>query len=269
VKTFRLLPIVLISITALLLLKTVGLFTEGGYTLLGTGVAQAQIVNNQQPNGQSGEDGASGQQLSTIEEAAAQRAADSLFSSVNPPANNGIRDAVPTLENENGEIAEFGNADGVSLTEQALLQRLSERRSELDAREETIKLQENLVAAAEARLNERIASLQAVEARVQALVDQQKAQEDEQFGALVSMYANMKSSEAALVFNSLNMDILLRLATKMSPRKMSPILANMTTERAQELTVRMATAQLNGNQAVAASDVVTPDMANLPQIVGQ
>ncbi|MCF6326070.1 MAG: hypothetical protein L3J21_02120 [Devosiaceae bacterium] len=269
-KTLRLLPIVLVGATALLLLKSIGLITQGGYTLLGTDVAQAQVVNNQNPDTMPNAGEGQAEQLSAIEEAAAQRAADSLFSSVNQPVrDNGQVDALPTLENEDGEISEFGNADGVSLTEQALLQRLRERRAELDAREQTIELQENLVVAAEARLNERIAYLQAIEAQVQALVDQQQAQDEGQFDALVSMYANMKSSDAANVFNSLNMDVLLRLAIKMSPRKMSPILADMNTERAQQLTVRMATAQNNSVQTQAAIDQVSPDMASLPQIVGQ
>ena len=264
-NNLRLLPIVLVGATALFLLKSIGLVTQGGYTLLGTDVAQAQPANQN-----AGEAVEAESELSAIEEAAAQRAADSLFSSVNQPVpDNGLVDAIPTLENENGEISEFGNPDGVSATEQEILQRLRERRAELDAREKAIELQENLVVAAETRLNERIAYLEALEAQVQALVDQQKAQDDAQFDALVSMYANMKSSDAANVFNSLDMDILLRIATKMSPRKMSPILADMNTERAQQLTVRMATAQSNSVQAQETIDQVSADMASLPQIVGQ
>lgn len=266
-KSLRLLPIVLVAVSALLLLKGIGLITQGGYTLLGVDFAQAQSVDG---NEQSVQPNAEAEKLSTIEEAAAQRAADSLFATVNnPPRDNGQQDAIPVIENENGEVSEFGTIEGGTLTEQALLQRLSERRSELDERERALELQEDLVAAAEVRLNEKIASLQEVEARVQALLDQQKAEGDEQFDALVSMYSNMKPADAAMVFNSLNMDILLRMAVNMSPRKMSPILADMTTERAQQLTVRMATPRVSEFDSGTAADQVSPDMAQLPQIVGQ
>lgn len=266
-KSLRLLPIVLVGVTALLLLKGIGLVTQGGYTLLGVDFAQAQVVDGPV---QAGEENLKVERLSTIEEAAAQRAADSLFSTVEPPvAANGQVDAIPVVENSEGEISEFGTSEGGTLTEQALLQRLGERRAELDAREKALELQEDLVAAAEVRLNEKIASLQAVEARVQALLDLQKAEGDEQFNALVSMYSNMKPGDAALVFNSLNMDILLRLAVNMSPRKMSPILADMTTERAQMLTVRMATPQISEFAASAPNNPVSPEAAELPQIVGQ
>ncbi len=286
-KNLRLLPIVLVGATALLLLKGVGLVTRGGYTLIGTGQAQAQLAENQGPGseglangGQQNQGGAAGgagmeeqkaEELTPIEEAAARRAADSLFSSINTPVpGNGQADAVPVLENDRGEISEFGNGDGVSPTEQAILQRLRERRAELDAREQAVRLQEDLVLAAEARLNEKIASLQAVEARIQALVDEQKALDDEQFNALVSMYANMKPADAANVFNSLDMEILLRLAIKMSPRKMSPILADMNVERAQQLTVRMATARIGELESqIPAQQAAPADMASLPQIVGQ
>lgn len=277
-KSLRLIPIVLVAVTALLLLKGIGLLTQGGYTLLGTEFAHAQDQGQTSESVESPvarvqtSDAEANVELSTIEEAAAQRAADSLFSNSNSPIpDNGQEDAVPTIENSDGQQAAFSTEDGGSLTEQAILQRLSDRRAELDSRETALELQAGLVAAAEIRLNERIANLEALEVRVQALVDQQNDQGNQQFDALVSMYANMKSSDAATLFNSLNMDILLRLATKMSPRKMSPILADMNVERAQQLTVRMAMAQMSSlsNIALAEAEPMPTGMEELPQIVGQ
>ncbi|MCF6302548.1 MAG: hypothetical protein L3J13_05020, partial [Devosiaceae bacterium] len=250
------------------------LLSNGGYTLICMDVAnaQAQPVPAVQTN-----DGTAAQQansetarLSTIEEAAAQRAADDLFSATNTPVpTSREEDARPVVEDSNGDFRYFDEENSTADTKEAVLQRLSERRSELDSREQALVLQESLVAAAEMRLNERIASLEAVEARVQSLLDQQVATEEAQFDALVSMYANMKSSDAATVFNSLNMEILLRLATKMSPRKMSPILADMTTERAQELTIRIATAQMVPETLDLANNPAMGSDDQLPQIVGQ
>ena len=70
-------------------------------------------------------------------------------------------------------------------------------------RSSTLRLQ--LVEAAEAQLEERAAALAAVEARINALVDQQKAVEDGQFAAIISMYETMKPGEAAAIFNDLDM----------------------------------------------------------------
>ena len=265
--SLRLLPIVLVAITALFLLKGMGLMTQGGYTLLGVDLARAQTASGDAGEGAQTDEG---DRLSTIEEAAAERAADSLFDVTNTPVpETKEEEPAPVFENSNGEITEFNANDGSANSEVAVLQRLSERRSQLDSREQALALQEGLVAAAEARLNERIAQLEAVEARVQALLDQQDDEEQAQFTALVSMYANMKSSDAATVFNSLNMDILLRLATSMSPRKMSPILADMSVERAQQLTVQIATAQLAPSTLDMGSSAMQSPDNELPQIVGQ
>lgn len=267
-KSIRLIPIVLMAATALFLLKGIGLLSNGGYVFLGSGEVQAQASAEN-----TGLDGASGEAdmgLSTIEEAAAERAANSLFDENEAPASDGGQpDALPTIEGSNGESALFSTDANVVNTEEAVLQRLSERRAQLDARENALTLQEGLVLAAEVRMQERIDNLQIIEGRVQALIDRYNSQGDEQFDALVSMYANMKSSDAANVFNALNMEILLRIATNMSPRKMSPILADMTVERAQLLTVRMATAQMSLGEMETGGRSVAQPMDDLPQIVGQ
>ena len=85
-----------------------------------------------------------------------------------------------------------------------------------------------------------------------------------QFAGLVAMYEAMKPKDAAKIFNNLEMDVLLRLAKVINPRKMAPILAEMDPPRAQELTVQMA--------ALAerpATEMTPEDLASLPQIVGQ
>lgn len=235
---------------------------------MGTGEVQAQ-TSGQTP-AQDDTSGEADMELSAIEQAAAERASAALFDENEVPASEGgQQDALPTMENSNGETALFSTDASNANTEEAVLQRLSERRSQLDARENALELQEGLVLAAEARMQERIESLQIIEGRVQALIDKYNSQGDDRFDALVSMYANMKSSDAAKVFNDLNMEILLRIATKMSPRKMSPILADMMVERAQLLTVRMATAQMSLGEMESSGEVIAQPMDDLPQIVGQ
>ena len=54
------------------------------------------------------------------------------------------------------------------------------------------------------------------------------------------MYENMKSKDAARIFERLDMRILVEVATKINPRKMSEILAQMAPESAERLTVELA-----------------------------
>lgn len=197
---------------------------------------------------------------------AADRASQSLFSLAGPASVDSTQlDAVPFEVNKAGEKIPLANADGQSTTEKAVLERLSERRAELDALENQIKQREALVAAAEKRLNERVDELKALEAKISVLVEQKKSADDEQFKGLVSMYENMKPKDAANIFDQLSSDVLFRVAVAMNPRKMSPILAAMTPDRAQELTTQMAAKQAEPTLDAASAQ----DLSQLPQIVGQ
>lgn len=172
------------------------------------------------------------------------------------------KDAVPQLSTPTGNVA-IGGSDP-TLTEQVLLDRLAARRTELETYEQELAMRASLIDAAEKRANERTATLEALEAQIATLVEERKRLEEEQFTAIVSMYQTMKPKDAAGIFNQLEIDILVRVAKMMSPRKMAPILAAMDTGRAQELTVRLASETSENPEQMQAAD-----LAALPQIVGQ
>ncbi len=172
-------------------------------------------------------------------------------------------DALPLIQNGAGKIVPLEVVEGDN-SEEALLARLGERRAELDQREADIDMRTALLEAAEKRLDQRMQELAALEARVAALVDEKQAAEDAGFKAVVSMYESMKPKDAASIFNTLGMPVLLKVVRAMNPRKMSPILAEMAAEPAQKLTTALA--------ATESTDVVAEvgeNLAQLPQIVGQ
>jgi len=74
----------------------------------------------------------------------------------------------------------------------------------------------------------------------------------------------MKAADAATIFDTLDMNVLVRLARRINPRKMAPIMAKMNPDRAQALTIRLA-----DGQSEPTIDLQGTDLANLPQIVGQ
>jgi flagellar motility protein MotE (MotC chaperone) len=158
----------------------------------------------------------------------------------------------------------MGTAAGTATTDSAILERLAQRRAELEARESEIGMREALVAAAEKRIEERTAKLEALEKQIGALVDQKKGLEEAEFKGLVTMYEGMKAKDAAAIFDDLDLNVLIRLARSMNPRKMSPIMAAMNPERAQQVTVQLAAAEAAEEAAPAPGD-----LASLPQIVGQ
>lgn len=181
-----------------------------------------------------------------------------------PPADP-LAEGVPMVQGEDGLVVPLTTEDGSSLTENVILERLSARRAELDTREEELNLRLQLVEAAEAQLEERAAALAQIEARINAIADQQKSLQEGQFAAIINMYQTMKPTEAAVIFNDLDMQVLVRVAQGMNPRKMAPILAKMTSARAQQLTLALAAVE----PAPAVTPTPTEDLAALPQIVGQ
>ncbi|MDB5536502.1 MAG: hypothetical protein JWQ65_1377 [Devosia sp.] len=175
-----------------------------------------------------------------------------------------LTDALPTRLGADGRPIPLVGEDGQTLSEAAVLESLGKRRAELQNYEQELVLRSSLVDAAEKKVAERQATLQALEDQISALVDQRTQMEAGQFAGIVTLYQNMKPKDAATIFNTLDIEVLLKVAKLMNPRKMSPIMAAMDPARAQELTVRMA----------ALSDQppeqMTPDaLAALPQIVGQ
>ncbi|MDO8359310.1 MAG: hypothetical protein Q7T08_04640 [Devosia sp.] len=181
-----------------------------------------------------------------------------------PPAPiNEFGDALPTTKDGSGKIVPLAVAEGGD-SATALLQRLSDRRTELDRRESELAMRIDLVAAAEKRLDERTRALGELEAKVSALVDEKQAVEDAGFKGVVSMYETMKPKEAAKVFDQLDLQVLLRVLRAMNPRTMAPVLAAMSAQKADELTTALAAVKVSATVADAGEN-----LASLPQIVGK
>ncbi len=172
---------------------------------------------------------------------------------------DGVAPAV--VQDADGKLVPYAPNDSSA---SAVEQRLGERRADLDAREQELDMRLALVEAAEKRINERTAVLQQLETSINSLVDQQKEAEEGQFKSIVSLYETMKPKEAAVIFNELDMNTLLRVARAMNPRKLAPIMAKMNPVKAKDLTASMAIAPTEPTVAVTAED-----LAALPQIVGQ
>lgn len=170
-------------------------------------------------------------------------------------------DALPMSQTAEGQLVPFSTGTG---SEAAVIERLGERRTELEAREQELETRMALLDAAEQRLKEKTAVLEQLQTRIDGLVDQNGAAEDEQFKGLVAMYEAMKPKQAAAILSELDLNTLLRLARGISPRKMAPILAAMDPKKAKDLTAAMAMMPVEPTVAITDEDI-----ANLPQIVGQ
>ncbi len=144
-------------------------------------------------------------------------------------------------DKEKGEEAPIEQAvTNLSQSEIALLEALSKRRKELDAREAKLNLRFNLLKAAEKRIDDKISKLEKIRDDIELRTVQQKKQQNDRFKKLVSIYEGMKPKEAARIFSSLDSKVVLQVAERIAPRKMSAILAKMEANAAERLTIQLA-----------------------------
>ena len=152
-------------------------------------------------------------------------------------------------------------AEGMpSGAERAILERLQERRQELDARARELDIRESLIQGAEKRMDAQLTELRDTEARIKAETQQKDDADAARLKGLITMYENMKPRDAAKIFNGLDSAVLLQVASQMNPRTMAEILAQMSADVAQRLTVELAS---KAQQAKAGG------LDGLPKIQGQ
>lgn len=197
----RLLPTVILCASLLLTLKLADLASGGSGAI---SVAQASDTSSPAPEGEALRDG----------EAVAAAASEAEQA-----------DAV---------------AEPFSKSEMVVLESLSARRAELDRRAKTLDTREQLLNAAEKRVEERIAELKEIESRINARIGEQDTENEGRLAGVVYMYETMKPKDAARIFERLDMGVLIEVAKRMQPRKMSAVLAQMDPVAAQDLTVELA-----------------------------
>lgn len=132
------------------------------------------------------------------------------------------------------------DSEETSTAEVDVLTSLSKRRATLDAREQQLNMQENLIKAAEARVETKISSLKQLQAQMQQLLGQRDTADQTQLNSLVKTYSSMKPADAARIFNNLDETVELNVAAGMKSDVLGAILGKMEPSAAQKLTVRLA-----------------------------
>jgi flagellar motility protein MotE (MotC chaperone) len=152
-----------------------------------------------------------------------------------------------------------------SAGERALLERLQERRQELDSRARELDLRESMLKAAEKKLETQTAVEEAGGGGAKTGPVAQRKEKDEmenaRFKGVTTMYETMKPKEAAKIFDRLDIRVLIDVASQIKPQVMAAILAQMSPEVAERLTIELAV------KSPAATATSTPP--TLPKIDGQ
>jgi len=276
-REFRILPVALAATVSLLALKVAGLYFDGGFTL-GQRLARNDTMTvTTVPVAPSAELRSPAIQIEVPPPKPKPSWMQEMF---NYPGTGDITGSVaakPKAEEaktENKDQAEkkpgpvdpppspggtviVPDARPTSPGERALLERLQERRQELDARARELDMRENMLKTQEKK--DADAAAQKTDAKVTAEAQRQEEADNARFKAVVTMYETMKPKDAAKIFDRLDIKVLIEMASRIKPQRMSEILANMSPEAAERLTVEMAAK--TGDRSV--------NPANLPKIDGK
>jgi flagellar motility protein MotE (MotC chaperone) len=225
-RDIRVIPVVLIAILGLAVLKVAGLVIDGGYVFdyqpQSTQKSWAQETLNFPLGSKSDPADITGSVAAKKEEAPKPAAAP------------------PEVTKPDGVAARPEQSAPVSASERAILERLQQRRQELEARAREIDIRESLLKSAEKRIETKVEELKAVESRISTAAGQRSEADAARFKGIITMYEGMKPKDAAKVFDRLEMGVLFEIASQIAPRKMSDILGLMQPEAAERLTVELA-----------------------------
>lgn len=157
-----------------------------------------------------------------------------------PAKEQPLEGAAKQPDNKVAKPSDPNDISTMSESEVALLQKLVDRREELDRQSKKLETRETLLTAAEKRIEERITRLKEIENSVSALIERFDKQEEERLSKLVQVYESMKAKSAAAIFDQLEMEVLLAVAKRMDEAKMADVLSKMSPDAAKRLTMEMA-----------------------------
>jgi flagellar motility protein MotE (MotC chaperone) len=158
--------------------------------------------------------------------------------------------------------AQLAKEAGLSPAELQVIQSLGARRGELDQREQGLSTELALIQAAEAKVDARIAAMNALKGDMQTLVGQLDDKQQAEVDRLVKVYETMinsKAQDAADRFVLLSDQVRLPIAAKMKERLLSAMIAKMPPPEAKRLTESLAARYVA--QANAARQAINPPAA--------
>ncbi len=170
------------------------------------------------------------------EEKPAAAEGDDATTEAAPTEAKPAESAEPTPEWRDASETEYEHSE----VRAELFRDLSKRREQIAEQEKALSAREALLLAAERELDAKLRELTALRTEIEGLLKQQTDEEKARIASLVLVYENMKAKDAARVFNTLDMDVLLEVMSAMSERKIAPIMAEMNPERARAVTVLLS-----------------------------
>jgi flagellar motility protein MotE (MotC chaperone) len=166
---------------------------------------------------------------------------DDTNEAVSPlPANSIGEQTCAPVQPSADQSALFAARVGLSPSQRDVLTSLSDRRNELDGRARELDTREQLLEAAEIRIDERITELRSLRDDIETLLGTLDEEEEAEIERLVSIYNNMEVDAAAERLAALDSLTQVQIVTRMAARKAGEIMGEMDVRDAAALTSLIA-----------------------------
>lgn len=120
------------------------------------------------------------------------------------------------------------------------LEKLNERKKQLDAREEELNRLEAEIQAQKVEVEKRMTEVQAMRADISAILDDKVKADEQKVEVLVQVYSNMKPQQAALVFGTMDEGLAIEILGRMKKKNAADIMNLIKPDKAQILSEKFA-----------------------------
>jgi flagellar motility protein MotE (MotC chaperone) len=137
----------------------------------------------------------------------------------------------------------------ITEAEKEIISNLKEKKEELERRETQITEQEKRIEEEKKNIEGKLAEIQKIRDEVSKKYDERLAVEKERLDKMVATFSSMKPAIAASVFETMELDLVVKLIDNMKGAKVAAILDKMSKTRATQITTAFALLKDKGQVA--------------------
>lgn len=135
--------------------------------------------------------------------------------------------------------------------------KLAERKKELDAREEELNKKSAEISKQKEEIDQKLKELEQYRAKISSLLQERITADSGKIDTLVQVYSNMKPSQAAKIFETMDEDLVIEILGRMKKKSAADIMNLVKAEKAQVFAERYAGYRLPSSKKTETNETET------------
>jgi flagellar motility protein MotE (MotC chaperone) len=122
---------------------------------------------------------------------------------------------------------------------------LSQRSKQLNEQQQNLDLKEAMLTAIENNISQKIEQMASQQQELQKTISAYDQKESAEIKSLANIYSNMKPRDAAIIFNELDMPLLIKIVNSMKERSVAQIISQMNYIKVKDLSIELSKSSRN------------------------